>query len=255
MAGSKLLKALQRPVRRRYEWLLVAFLLFLLISFTNLIYFVAPLAKAVFFLVAGWFWFLARVLPEMRWNWAAIGMFVACSALVIGGLQWLGRSLAEKGGWTWSRRWPWGIYLGCWILFLAAMGFTGAVHQAGWLWSSGEPWTINRYRHLHEFASARQAETAVKLAINDAGDSPEALRSIIAEDCRPFLDDCTVLLFSSDHGALRTILIAPRSADALSRRGFFRIEADGSSKHEPGDQLAPTIDRLNAGMFDPAPTP
>jgi hypothetical protein len=251
------------PVRyyRRYErwrWFkgaLIALLGFFLISITPLVYLLEPLVKAGFFLVAGWIWFLARVVPEMQFNWAAIGMFLFCSTLVIGGLQWFGRTLAEKGGWTWSRRWPWGIYLGCWILFLAAMGFTGAVHQTGWLINSGEPWVQNRFRKLYGQIDLNSAGTSVQIALSETQETPDQMRAAIDNGSRPHRDTCTVLCFPADAGPVRTVLVLPRSPEVLRRFGFVRIEADGSSVKVPADQLAPTLDLLNAGSFELLPQP
>jgi hypothetical protein len=255
MARTEPLELAPQPGSKWIGRLLIGFLLFFLLSLTGLVYLLEPVVQAGFFLVAGWLWFLARVVPEMQFNWAAIGMFLVCSALVIGGLQWLGRALAEKGGWTWSRRWPWGIYLGCWVLFLAAMGFTGAVHQVGWLFRSGEPWVDSSYRKFAEFMLAKDAESLVRVVLKDTQASPDQVRDAVAYESRPHRDSCTVLCFPADVGPVRTVLVLPRSPEVLKRRGFFRIEADGSSRGEPGDQLAPMLDRLNAGNFEPLPQP
>lgn len=251
MARTEPLELAPQPGSKWIGRLLIGFLLFFLLSLTGLVYLLEPVVKAGFFLVAGWLWFLARVVPEMQFNWAAIGMFLVCSALVIGGLQWVGRTLAEKGGWAWSQRWPWGIYLGCWILFLAAMGFTGAVHQVGWLFGSGEPWLQNSRRKVYEFHEMKQTGVSVRIALSDTRESPDQMRDAIADESRLYRDTCTVLCFPADAGPVRTVLVLPRSPEVLKRRGFFRIEADGSSRDEPDDHLAPTLDRLNAGNFEP----
>jgi hypothetical protein len=263
MDGSEPVRTYRRYERWKwYKWVLPTLIIYLLLSLTPLIYRIEPLVKAVFFLVAGWIWFLVRVAPEIHFNWAAIGLFVACYALVVAGLQWLGRSLAVKAGWTWSKRWPFGIYLGCWILFLTAMGFTGAVHQVGWLWSSGEKWIDTPVRRrLDQIVAINNAKQLGVLAsgylenLNSSLNSSGDVRTAIFDGCRPCLDDCTVLSFPEEHDAIKTILIVPRSQVVLKRFGFIRIEADGSSTQEPGNQLPETLDRLNVGQFEPVPQP
>ena len=255
MDGSELAKPAPRRKWNRYEWLALALLVFFFLGLTGLDGLVVAPVKAAFFLVAGWIWFLARVVPEMHFNWAAIVMFLVCSALVIGGLQWVGRTLAEKGGWAWSQRWPWGIYLGCWILFLAAMGFAGAVHQIGWLFSSGEPWVESGRQKFYEFHEMKQTGVDVRLALHVTRESPDQVRTIVVDESRLYRDTCTVLCFPADAGPVRTVLVLPRSPEVLRRFGFVRIEADGSSREEPGNRLAPTLDRLNAGNFEPLPQP
>jgi hypothetical protein len=262
MDGSELLEKLQRPMRKRYEWLVLAIMGFFFLTLGGLGGLVVVPVKVGFFLVAGWIWFLVRVAPEIHFNWAAIGLFVACSALVVAGLMWLGRSLAVNAGWTWSKRWPFGIYLGCWILFLTAMGFTGAVHQVGWLWSSGEKWIDTPVRRrLDQIVAINNAKQLGVLAsgylenLNSSPNSSGDVRTAIFDGCRPCLDDCTVLSFPEEHDAIKTILIVPRSQVVLKRFGFIRIEADGSSTQEPGNQLPETLDRLNAGQFEPVPQP
>lgn len=255
MARTEPLELMPRSSSKWFGRLLIAFLLFLLLSLSGLIGLLEPAMKAGFFLVAGWIWFLGRVVPEIHFNWAAIGMFVACSALVIGGIQWLGRTLAEKGGWVWSWRWPWGIFLGCWILFLAAMGFTGAVHQVGWLFSSGEPWIQNRHRTAYDFSDVLQVRNYVRIALADTQEASSERRTAILDESRLYRDTCTVLCFPADAGPVRAVLVLPRSPEALRRHGFIRIEADGSSREESGHQLASTLERLNAGNFEPRQQP
>ena len=263
MARTEPLELAPQPGSKWIGRLLIGFLLFFLLSLTGLVYLLEPVVKAGFFLVAGWLWFLARVVPEMQFNWAAIGMFLVCSALVIGGLQWVGRTLAEKGGWAWSQRWPWGIYLGCWILFLAAMGFTGAVHQAGWLVTSGEPWIDSPSRRrvgwIVAINNTKQAGLVVHTEISDweanSARGVSEIHQAILDRCQPFVDDCSILFFPARNEPIKAILVIPRSKEVLKRFGFLRIESDGGYRSATDDQLSPTLDRLNAGNFEPLPQP
>jgi hypothetical protein len=259
MDGNELLGMLQHPMRKRNEWLVLVIIVLILLGLVGMEGLVVVPVKVGFFLTVGWIWFLGRVVPVIHLNWAAIGLFLLCSALVIYGLQRLGGSLAANAGLSWSRRWPWGIYLGCWILFLAAMGFTGAVHQIAWLWSSGTPWIENGSRKRAELVvanvNAKQALVIIQTLLLESTNPPTEIRRLIIEQSRPYRDDCTVLLLPPEDGPVRAVLVVPRAAKAMKHYGFFRMNAAGNSTQEPADQLDPILARLNAGQFDPVPPP
>src|SRR6185295_7061928 len=103
-------------------------------------------------LLAGWLAFLARVLPQVTISWSGVGMVVVSSALFLVGLQslcqWLYSHWVRQGSagaevsWRWS--WTACLYGVVWLLFLAAMGVTGMVHQVGWLAATREPIYVER---------------------------------------------------------------------------------------------------------------
>ena len=132
-----------KEVRIFVRVLVLLVLLFLFLAFTGSYGLLQPL----FILFTGWFSFLARVLPQVTMNWSGIGMAVVCSALVIGWMHWLCqwfyahwvRHGSPDGDVRWRWTWTASLYGGVWLLFLAAIGVTGVVHQVGWLAATKEP--------------------------------------------------------------------------------------------------------------------
>jgi hypothetical protein len=59
-----------------------------------------------FFVAFGWIGFLGRVVPEMTVDWAGVSMAVVCLLLLVGVVQFLGRTLARlptSATWRWTK--------------------------------------------------------------------------------------------------------------------------------------------------------
>jgi len=111
-------------------------------------------------LVAGWAFYLARVLPQLHVNWSGIATAVICLAGFALGLHafldwccrpWLNRPEVKPGDLhadvgsvlprRWPRRWTAAIVLLILVSFAKGMAATGIAHQAGWLITETHPFT------------------------------------------------------------------------------------------------------------------
>jgi hypothetical protein len=183
--------------------------------------------RIAFDLAFGWVWFLCRVVPEIHFNLAAIGMFLVATVLVVGGIHWLGRSISTSQGRRWQRRWSVGIYAATWLLFLTAMGVTGAVHQAGWLWRSNEPWVTDSYRYLNSYYDMKQVAYGVKVAVSDQSEDASGIRFTVIANTVRSLDSSYFQLFPPEGGPFRAALVLPRSQEVLKRFGFYLVRKNG----------------------------
>ncbi len=103
-------------------------------------------------LVAGWAFYLARVLPQLQFNGSGIATAVICLAGFSLGLHafldwccrsWLNRRNVKPGNLDaelesmnprrWPRRWTAAVVVLVLVSFATGMAATGIAHQAGWL--------------------------------------------------------------------------------------------------------------------------
>ena len=86
-------------------------------------------------LIVGWVLFLARVLPQIQWNWelmmGGVLALMLASVLLHRFLLWFVSAGASKR--DWNVRSTVAIVVGILVLFVAATGMTGMVHQFAWL--------------------------------------------------------------------------------------------------------------------------
>src|SRR5712692_8163099 len=102
---------------------------------------------AAFALLAGWAFYLVRVVPQITWNWS--GFFTALVCLVALGLvlqwffRWFYQQFQIKRGNTIPRDWAWAWtmrILGLVVLmFVAGVSAIGITHQTAWLVTSPGP--------------------------------------------------------------------------------------------------------------------
>jgi hypothetical protein len=113
-------------------------------------------------LIAGWFLFLRRTLPEVQLDVAALAFGGLCLALLVVGLHrfcgWFYRESQESkivGGLevsapstvrSWPVRWTLASVFLLLLMFTAGMAATGIAHQVGWLMSGREPLLGASYR-------------------------------------------------------------------------------------------------------------
>jgi hypothetical protein len=130
--------------------------------------------RGVWSMAFGWLEFLKRVVPQVSVSGSGLAMVVLCSALIVVGLHnlttWLWRHRCSRSGvepihW----RWQWSVctYALLWLLFLAAIGITGFVHQLSWLLTSNEPWAVARKHRWHLVADLKQVAMEVLIAGED----------------------------------------------------------------------------------------
>ncbi len=215
-------------------WSVVGFLLLMFGPF------LAPVFVLAFTLACGWFGFLRRVLPELSWNPAAIGMFALCSAVTLAGIQSFGRWLRGGAGWRW--RWTLGLYASLWLLFLTVMGASGVVHQAGWLIASKEPWfgmrnqvrfsgmiAKNDMKNLALLAGSSGREQGWQWGATQAGFWTEA--SAIGTRPPPQEKFRTVFL-SDGSNRVAAVLFVPRSRELQTLAGLILVTPDMQNQQE-----------------------
>ena len=95
-------------------------------------------------LVAGWAFYLVRVVPQITWNWSGLLTALICLVALGFALQWFFRwyyqQLQIKRGITNPGEWSWGWtlrILGMVVLmFAASISAIGITHQTAWLFNS-----------------------------------------------------------------------------------------------------------------------
>lgn len=213
---------------------------FLLLLFLPLL---APVFVLAFTLAAGWIGFLRRVLPELTWNPAAIGMFVLCSVVALAGIQSFGRWLRGDAGWRW--KWTLSLYAGLWLLFLTVMGATGVVHQVGWLVASKESWF--GMRGSAKFAGTI-AQTEMKSAasyVAAAGTAERwqwdamqanfwASRGARWTGSKPFAEKFQAVFLPGARAKVAAVIILPRSRDLQNRAGLALVTPDSTKPQSSG---------------------
>lgn len=102
--------------------------------------------ELLFYLAAGWGYFLARVGPQIRFNMSGILTALGAITLFVVGLHialgWLYRSTGPTGDVTprrWRRRWTAGLSALVLVVFMSGMAALGCLHQIGWMATSPEP--------------------------------------------------------------------------------------------------------------------
>ncbi len=226
---------ISKPIRFAAKLIFGLFLLMLLFD----IFSAAVLFKTIFALGFGWFQFLARVLPEVTFSPAAIGMAVICSGLFLWGTQrfcsWLFGSFRSRDstGSAWPATWPWrwsvGIYCGLWLLFLTSMSVTGVAHQIGWLIRSDKPIIENRY--AKERMMMKNAARQVKEQGELGGWESQALRKA----CDQYLgyyaapsgetakERWQTVLIETKAGKTEAVFLAYRAPDLRAKYGYQRV--------------------------------
>jgi hypothetical protein len=172
-------------------------------------------------------------------------------------MQWLCGWVYAHNALEQSRRWRWqwslSLYAGLWLLFAAAMGVTGFVHQLGWLMSSKEPiLTERKYRGMSR-TLMRQASFQIIVAAEDASWDLEATRKeFFAESGnlvsrrRQSIEDLHVLFIPESGGKLAGAILFPRDRAESEQTGFILISkgAERSEKEYPMRELAAVLTRL-----------
>lgn len=225
-------------------------LLLLLLDFIGL----GGLLQPIWILFAGWIAFLARVVPQITINWSGIGMVVVCSALVIGGMHWLGQWLyahwVRQGSPDADVRWRWtwtaSLYGGLWLLFLAAMGVTGVVHQVGWLAATKEPLYVERYRFSILYAHLQDAATYLAMAADETDWKTAETRLLFhateithVRTPRP-LEDLHAIYLEKAPDELDAVILFHRDPNKAEKSGFRLVSRSKASEHFKMNQL-PTV--------------
>jgi len=109
-------------------------------------------------LLAGWAFYLARVLPQLQFNWSGVATAILCLVGFAFGLHgflewfcrhWENRPEMKPAGpnadfdsmrpLRWQRRWTAAIVVFVLLSFATGMAATGIAHQVGWLFTETHP--------------------------------------------------------------------------------------------------------------------
>jgi lipid-A-disaccharide synthase-like uncharacterized protein len=208
-------------------------------------------------LLFGWISFLARVVPQVTMNWSGIGMVVVCSGLIVAAMHWLCQWLyahwVRQGSANAPARWRWtwttSLYGGLWLLFLAAMGVTGVVHQVGWLAASKEPLYVMRNQHLYWGAYLRSAHLNLCMAGNDADWMPDetrrAFESVPHDSKRtPYApDDLHTIYIEGPSNKLAAVILFYRDPKKQEKAGFMLTTPNNQREEFRMDQLQTVLAR------------
>jgi prepilin-type processing-associated H-X9-DG protein len=150
----------------RVEWSIALVIVFGVLSFC--MGFSLPF-ELLFWLFAGWFIFLGRVLPSVRPDWSTIAMGTVALVMFTVGLHgflwWLSAAIGkqqkaseQRGSNRVHAEWPWrwtmsiaGIVV---FLFTAGIAMVGAAHQVAWMAGSQEPLVNSNFGHSRRMQSS-----------------------------------------------------------------------------------------------------
>lgn len=215
--------------------------------------------KVIVTVMFGWIGFLRRVVPEITTNWSGIGMVLLCSLLIVAGIHWLAKWIYahnksdENRHWRWQ--WSFSLYAALWLLFAAAMGVTGFVHQLGWLVSSKESLFTRREYVGHTRSSMRQAVHEIRFTAEDADwNLDDTRKQFLTESLfqsyarRRSIEDFHIIFIPGKQGKLAAAIVFPRNADHRELTGFIMINAQTENWEEqhPMKDLPGVLARLGA---------
>jgi hypothetical protein len=189
------------------------------------------------------------VLPKITVNWTGIATVVTCSVLIVAAMHSLAAWLYQGAGasretetqqrWRWS--WSLALYGALWLLFLAAMGITGVVHQTGWLMTSNAPLRVVReypgdyLRHLKGIAT----ELHMAAAENEWG--LEATRKAFYESQSDYsiggsrpnaIEDLEILFLEGSKNELAAVAAFFRDPLKREKSGFVLVARNGREAYE-----------------------
>jgi hypothetical protein len=132
--------------------------------------------------VAGWAFYMARVLPQLKFNWSGVATGMICFVGFACGLHaflgWFCRHWAERPEIAptglkadfdpmprrrWKRRWTAAVVMLVFVSFATGMAATGIAHQVGWLitethpllsssggarWAARRAWSMNNLKQI-----------------------------------------------------------------------------------------------------------
>jgi lipid-A-disaccharide synthase-like uncharacterized protein len=220
-----------------------------------------------FTLLGGWMKFLLRVLPQVTISWSGIGMVVVCSALVLAAMHWLCQwlyahwvrhdSATADVRWRWS--WTASLYGGVWLLFLAAMGVTGVVHQAGWLAATKEPFYVEReWRaswRMYLYNYSRSMHSSGRSEDWSPAETRREFEALYPAHGRPPppLETLHVIYFEGSSNKLAAAILFYRDPKKRDMTGFMLVTPEKGEEEFKMDQLPTVLARYQHGSHPATP--
>jgi prepilin-type N-terminal cleavage/methylation domain-containing protein/prepilin-type processing-associated H-X9-DG protein len=189
------------------------------------------------YIIAGWVWFLARVVPQIQVSPSGIATGMICLSLFVFGfhrfMHWAVRSApAGEAGHEQSRwrfRWTAGITALVIVMFTAGIAAVGVVHQIGWMATSPEPTYTGGMRHAVDrsmssnnlkqislaainFAESRENTLPPGYSVDSTGRPlhgwPTLMIPYLSSDSAPHVDTTQPWDSPANHGATRESISA-----------------------------------------------
>jgi len=168
-------KSTEESSSRRGRWGCVAGYSVLAFLFLGISGALVVVLETAYHLVAGWLFYLGRVIPEIRWNLPMIASGVMALALATIGFHFVARGFLGK----WQKRWTGAWVLAGGLLFFSSILTTGIVHQMSWLtkeeYATYYSASMLRTKDRSRFRSILWALGKYKA---DHGEFPEALSDL-----------------------------------------------------------------------------
>lgn len=166
--------------------LATAGILFIILIFADML---GGLVTALWYLLAGWFAFLRRVVPQTQVNTAGVMTAAACLIGAIGLTQYLGRMFSPN----WRAKWTVATVAIVVLMFAAGTAVVGMTHQVVWLRNSETPLFVYGGRSRESAnrikcaSNLRQLTVEARLYANDHGSYPDTIGQLLlaAPDVTP----------------------------------------------------------------------
>lgn len=130
MSEVEIAREISRSPRRRFGCGCLIFL-FILVALGLAFPGTDPPFEFVGHLLAGWFMYLLKVIPQTALNVEMIACSLGALFLGMAGLRWLMRRLVTQREWPWRWSAAWAALLV--LLFATSIAAVGVIHQTGWL--------------------------------------------------------------------------------------------------------------------------
>jgi hypothetical protein len=205
---------------------------------------------------SGWWHFLRRNAPLLRWNPDLIATGAAASLGILGLGHLLSRSLHGALGRRaspparrpeWRFRWTLSCYAALWVMCGIAFGAAGLWQEIGWVARDTTDW---RAEVLNRYSESQKAVGNIEQAVMESGlgsDGMSKFREVLLEshvDPARFVDLWSPILYFDQSNRVAAYLLVARDPRLTSGNPFFIGTSDGEA--HPIAELPNAIADLDA---------